>query len=52
MDTVLKPLFTTKTNGIGLGLATVKQHIDNHNGEIKITSEVGKGTSFILELPI
>lgn len=36
------------THGTGLGLVIVKQVVDMHNGEIAVTSELGKGTSFIL----
>jgi two-component system phosphate regulon sensor histidine kinase PhoR len=38
--------------GFGLGLAYVKKMIDLHHGIIKVTSEVGQGTKFIITLPI
>lgn len=38
--------------GTGLGLAIVKNIIELHNGFIRVESEVGKGTRFIIEIPI
>jgi two-component system, OmpR family, phosphate regulon sensor histidine kinase PhoR len=38
--------------GTGLGLAIVKQIIDHHDGTIGVQSEVGKGTDFLIEIPI
>ena len=48
---IFVPHFTTKSKGNGLGLAMVKQIIENHNGTIRFESELGKGTCFILHLP-
>ena len=46
-----EPLYTTKAKGTGLGLSICKQIVDNHGGEIKITSTVKKGTSVTVILP-
>ena len=44
------PFFTTKEKGTGLGLSICYQIIKDHGGKIKIKSELGKGTSFIISL--
>ena len=49
---IFDPLFTTKAKGIGLGLAVCKSVIDRHQGHIEVESEVGKGTTFTIKLPL
>ena len=49
---IFVPYFTTKSTGTGLGLAMVKQIIDNHNGLIYFEANQPQGTTFIVELPI
>lgn len=48
---VFQPLFTTKTKGTGLGLAIVVNMIERHRGSITATSDVGKGSRFVITLP-
>jgi len=49
---IFDPLFTTRAKGIGLGLAVCKAIIDRHQGNIEVESEVGKGATFTIRLPL
>lgn len=49
---IFVPYFTTKGTGTGLGLAMVKQIVENHRGTIDFESVPDQGTTFIIELPI
>ena len=49
---LFEPLFTTKAKGIGLGLAVSHRLIEAHGGRIEVQSEIGKGTTFTVRLPI
>ena len=49
---VFDPFFSKKDGGTGLGLSITHGIIKEHGGKIKVESTVGKGTTFIIELPI
>jgi signal transduction histidine kinase len=49
---VTEPLFTTKSFGTGLGLPAVEQIVKQHGGALEMSSELGKGASFTLRLPL
>jgi len=52
LNSVYDPFFSSKTHGAGLGLAVVYQIVKNHDGEITIQSQEGKGTSVTIQLPV
>lgn len=52
LENIWTPFFTTKPKGLGLGLAICKRIVEAHGGSIAATSEVGRGSTFIITLPI
>ncbi len=52
VEHVFEPKFTTKTSGMGLGLGIIKNIIENYKGTITFETELGKGSTFIVTLPI
>ncbi len=51
LERIFEPLFTTKTNGMGLGLALARVLIESHRGEIAVSSRPGIGSRFTVHLP-
>jgi len=51
-EQIFNPFFTTKSNGVGLGLAIVSKIVDEHGGRMAVESEPGKGSIFRVFLPI
>ncbi|WP_291275837.1 HAMP domain-containing sensor histidine kinase, partial [Flavobacterium sp.] len=49
---IFEPKFTTKNSGMGLGLAIIKNIVENYNGFITFESTLGLGSTFCVELPI
>ena len=49
---IFEPDFTTKSDGMGLGLAIVENIITGHGGRITVDSELGQGTTFTIDLPL
>jgi two-component system NtrC family sensor kinase len=52
LERIFDPFFSTRAEGSGLGLAISHQIIHDHGGFISVESEVGKGTSFKVHLPL
>jgi signal transduction histidine kinase len=52
IDRIFNPFFTTKEKGTGLGMAISKKIVEAHEGTIDVVSEVGRGTEFMVSLPL
>ncbi len=52
LDRIFDPYFTTKNQGTGLGLATVRTLVEAHGGQVRVVSEQGQGTQVVLDLPL
>jgi nitrogen fixation/metabolism regulation signal transduction histidine kinase len=52
LSRIFEPDFTTKSGGMGLGLAIVENIIIGHGGRISVQSETGRGTTFTIDLPL
>lgn len=49
---IFEPLFSTKGFGVGLGMAIVKNAVEDHGGEISVISSCDKGTTIVISLPL
>ena len=52
LEKIFEPLFTTRTSGIGLGLAISKSLVQVNGGQIEVKSQVGESSVFTLKLPV
>ena len=52
IETIFNPFVTTKQNGVGLGLAIVDKIVDGHGGKMTVESEPGRGSTFLVCLPM
>ncbi len=52
LDRIFQPLFTTKSYGMGFGLAIVKTIVEKHNGTISVETGTGIGSKFTIAIPL
>jgi signal transduction histidine kinase len=52
LPSLFTAFITTKARGMGLGLSLCQMIVDRHNGELSVSSAVGKGTRFEVSLPV
>lgn len=50
-ERIFTPYYTSKQHGTGLGLAIVQSVVSDHGGRVRVQSEPGRGTTFVIELP-
>jgi signal transduction histidine kinase len=52
MSRIFDPYFTTRKEGSGLGLMMTHRIVKEHGGDIEVKSQIGKGASFVITLPV
>jgi hypothetical protein len=52
LERIFEPFYSTKTKGTGLGLAFARRVIEEHGGRIEVESEIDRGTTFRVTLPL
>jgi signal transduction histidine kinase len=52
LDKAFNDFYTTKQGGTGLGLSIVRRLVLDSNGSLKVETEAGKGSTFIVEIPV
>jgi len=50
-EKIFTPYYTSEAQGTGLGLAIVQSVVSDHGGTVRVQSEAGRGTTFVIELP-
>jgi signal transduction histidine kinase len=48
---IFRPFYTTRGDGTGLGLSLARRIVEDHHGQIEVSSTVGKGSQFTVLLP-
>jgi signal transduction histidine kinase len=51
LSRIMEPLYTTKARGLGLGLAITRSILEKNQGQLRVRSQPGKGTTFTVRLP-
>jgi C4-dicarboxylate-specific signal transduction histidine kinase len=51
LDRMFEPFFTTRSEGMGMGLAVCRAIVDDHGGRIRAENNPGRGAAFTFELP-
>ncbi len=52
LENIFKPFYTTRHSGTGLGLSITREVVERHGGRIEVESEVGRGSTFRIALPL